>query len=74
MNKQNERSELQERLAAELNDKAKKKAQQESVDRPDGITDSNFVENTDKSSKLLGFWLVVFAVLIVLVIVLAVYS
>lgn len=74
MNRQNERSELQERLAAELNEKAKKKSQQESVDRPDGVDDSNFIVNTDQSSKLLGLWLVVFVVAVAVIIVLVVYG
>ena len=74
MNRQNERSELQERLAAELNEKAKKKSQQENVDRPDGVDDSNFIVNTSQSSKLLGLWLAVFVAVVAVIIALVIYG
>ncbi len=56
MNNQNERSELQKRIAAELDAKAKKKALGE-TERPDGITDSAYIENTKSTSSLAWVWI-----------------
>lgn len=49
-----DRSELQKRLAAELQDKAKKKALE--TDRPDGVTDSNYLEQTKQTTGLAWVW------------------
>ena len=51
------RSELQKRLATELQDRARKKA--EEAELPDGVTDSQFIKNTNEGSKLLGLWIIV---------------
>jgi F0F1-type ATP synthase assembly protein I len=64
------RSELQQRLATELQDRARKKA--EEADLPDGVTDSQYIKGTKVGSSLLGVWLVigvlVFAVAIFLIV------
>ena len=52
MNQQNERTELQKRIAAELADKAKKKSLDSSPDRPDGVSDSAYLENTKSTTSL----------------------
>lgn len=53
--KQNDnRSELQQRIAAELQEKAKKKALE--TERPDGITDSAYIHKTKQTSSLAGVW------------------
>jgi F0F1-type ATP synthase assembly protein I len=71
--RQNEnRSELQQRLASELQDRAKKKA--EEAELPDGITDSQFIKGTKESSSLLWLWLVVAGLAIGTVIFLLVIS
>ena len=57
------RSELQERLATELQDRAKKKA--EEAELPDGVKDSQFVKNTQESSGLLWLWIVLGALLLI---------
>lgn len=49
-----DRSELQKRLAAELQDKAKKKALE--TDRPDGVIDSNYLEQTKQTTGLAWVW------------------
>lgn len=71
MNNKNERSELQRRIAAELDEKAKKKALG-NTERPDGIEDSAYIENTKSTTSLAWVWLVlavaVIAVLIWLVV------
>lgn len=51
------RSELQERLAAELQDRARKKA--EAADLPDGVTDSQYIKGTKEGSRLLWLWILV---------------
>jgi len=57
--RQNEdRSELQQRLATELQERAKKKAQQAS-DLPDGVEDSNYLKDTKKTTSLAGVWVVI---------------
>ncbi len=48
------RSELQQKVAAELAEKARKRA--EVSDLPDGVDDSAYLKGTKKSSSTLGFW------------------
>ncbi len=56
MNQQNERSELQKRIAAELAEKAKKKSLDAERERPDGITDSAYLEKTKTTTSLAWLW------------------
>ncbi len=51
------RSELQQRLATELQDRARKKA--EEAELPDGVTDSQYIKGTKVGSSLLGVWLAI---------------
>jgi hypothetical protein len=51
------RSELQRRLAAELNEKARKRSELENQPLPDGVDDSTFVENTTGTSKHAWVWI-----------------
>ena len=56
--KQNEsRSELQQKIAAELQDKAKKKALE--TERPDGVTDSAYIEGTKQTTSLAWAWVLI---------------
>lgn len=56
--KQNEtQSELQKRIAAELQDKAKKKALE--TERPDGVDDSAFIEGTKSTTSLAWIWVLI---------------
>lgn len=58
--KQNDtRSELQERLAAELREKAKKRAEMDALVAPDGVNDSNYLKNTKQTTSLAWLWVVV---------------
>lgn len=59
MNDQNQRSELQKRIAAELADKAKKKSLETSADRPDGVSDSAYLENTKRTTSLAWAWVLI---------------
>lgn len=65
MNQNNERSELQKRIAAELNEKAKKKDELEKHDRPDGVSDSNYLKDTKTTSSLLWLWMLIAGFVIV---------
>ncbi|HEY8992291.1 MAG TPA: hypothetical protein VIM37_00390 [Candidatus Microsaccharimonas sp.] len=51
------RSELQQRLATELQDRARKKA--EEAELPDGITDSQYIKGTKEGSSLLWVWILI---------------
>lgn len=55
------RSELQERLAAELQARAKQKALQ---DRPDGVDDSEYIKGTKVTTKLAWVWALIVIVAI----------
>ena len=60
------RSELQQRLATELQDRARKKA--EEAELPDGVTDSQFIKGTKETTSLLWLWLVIAALAIAAVV------
>lgn len=49
-----DRSKLQERVAAELQEKAKARAEQS--DQPDGVTDSNYLKDTKPTTSLAWVW------------------
>jgi hypothetical protein len=51
------RSELQQRLATELQDRARKKA--EEAELPDGVTDSQYLKGTKQTTSLLWVWLLI---------------
>jgi len=57
--RQNEdRSKLQERLAAELNEKAKKRAEQDTT-LPDGVNDSQYLKDTKSTTSLAWVWIAI---------------
>lgn len=61
--KQNEtQTEYQKKIAAELQERARKKAE---GDLPDGVDDSQFIKGTKKTTGLAGVWLAVFVIFIV---------
>lgn len=56
--KQNDnRSQLQERLAAELQERAKQNAAK--ADLPDGVTDSNYMKDMKQTTSLLWLWILI---------------
>lgn len=71
--KDEQRSKLQEQIAADLRAKAAVRAKQE-VEGPtyDGEKDANIVQNTHSSSKLLGVWLALGVATIAVVILLVI--
>lgn len=52
------RSKLQERLAAELQEKARAKSDVD-TSRPDGVDDSQYLEGTKQTTSLAWIWMVV---------------
>ncbi len=61
-----ERSELQQRIAAELQQKAKDNSKL--ADRPDGVDDSQYIKGTKTTTSIAWVW-VIMAVIIVGVII-----
>lgn len=59
MNQQNDRTELQKRIAAELAEKAKKKSLESDKERPDGVTDSAYLQNTKSTTSLAWVWVLI---------------
>jgi type VI protein secretion system component VasF len=63
-----ERSELQQRLAAELQERAKQRAKYDGA-RPDGVEDSNYLKDTKTTTSLAGVWIAIAAVALILVVI-----
>lgn len=51
------RSELQQKIASELQEKAKQRTLD--ADRPDGIDDSSYVENMKSTTSLAWVWVLI---------------
>jgi len=51
------RSQLQERLAAELQERAKQNAAKNEL--PDGVTDSNYMKDTKQTTSMMWLWILV---------------
>lgn len=74
INQNSNRTKLQEKLAAELQEKAKKRAELENLDVPDGVEDSNYLENTKKTTSLAWLWALIALLAIGLIIYLLIQS
>jgi hypothetical protein len=59
VNQNSNRTKLQEQLAAELQEKAKQKSKMENAERPDGVTDSNYLKDTKPTTSLAWVWIVI---------------
>ena len=59
VNQTSNRTQLQERLAAELNEKAKQKAKLDETELPDGVTDSRYLKDTKTTSSLMWLWILI---------------
>lgn len=73
VNQENTRTKLQKKIAAELNEKAKKKDLAES-ELPDGVSDSAYLKNTKSTTSLAGAWIVIVIAAVVITIWLVVQS
>lgn len=56
------RSQLQDKLAAELQERARAKAKD--AELPDGVSDSAYIEGTKATSSLAWVWLLIFAAML----------
>jgi len=56
------RSQLQEKLAQELQDRAREKAK--AADLPDGVDDSAYIQGTTLTSKYGWIWFIVIAAIV----------
>ncbi len=74
VNQKNNRTELQERLAAELREKARKQAEIDGKERPDGVTDSNYLKDTKQTTSLAWVWAIVAVASIVLILYVVIQS
>lgn len=74
VNQNSNRTKLQEKLAAELQEKAKKRAELENNDRPDGVSDSRYMEDTKQTTSLAWLWALIALFVIGLIIYLAAQS
>lgn len=66
VNQQDQRSELQERIAAELREKAKASGLQEKAS-VDGVEDVRYLENTKQTTTLAWAWVLIFIMACVVV-------
>lgn len=66
------RSKLQERLATELQEKARAKAQ--AAEQPDGVDDSQFIKGTKQTTSLAWLWAIIAILAIAAVIFLIIRS
>lgn len=57
LKQQDTRSDLQEKIATELQERAKKKAKE--AERPDGVDDSRFLEGTKQTTSLAWAWVLI---------------
>jgi hypothetical protein len=73
VNQQDNRTELQKRIAAELSEKAKKKHDPKG-DLVDGVEDSAYIEGTKVTTSLAWVWAVVFLLAVVAVVFLFITS
>lgn len=66
VNQNEQRSELQKKIAAELQQKAKVQPNDPS---PDGVEDSKYVENTQQTTSWAWIWIVLIVIVIAIVVV-----
>lgn len=64
VNQQDNRSELQKKIATELAEKAKKKTNPP-TESPDGVDDSAYIEGTKTTTSLAWIWIVVIALAVI---------
>lgn len=64
VNQQDNRSELQKRIAAELSEKAKKKDDPKG-ELPDGVDDSAYIEGMKKTTSLAWVWILLLVIAII---------
>lgn len=68
-----ERSELQKQVAAELQRKARDNSLK-AAERPDGVDDSQYIKGTKETTSLAWIWITIFVIFIAVIIWLTVLS
>ena len=68
------RTALQERLAAELNDKAKQKAKLADESLPDGVDDSAYIKDTKQTTSLAWVWILIGIAVVVAIVYFAIQA
>ena len=66
LKQQDTRSDMQKRIAAELQEKAKRKASE--ADLPDGVDDSRYIEGTKQTTTLAWAWILIFIAIVAIII------
>lgn len=74
VNQENTRTKLQQRVAAELAEKAKNKPIDSDADRPDGVDDSAYLRSTKQTTSLAWLWLLIMVAFVAVVVWLVVQS
>jgi len=74
VNQNSNRTKLQEKLAAELQEKAKKRAELEDLERPDGVDDSAYLKGTKQTTSLAWLWAIIAVAVIALIIYVVIQS
>lgn len=74
VNQENTRTKLQQRIAAELAEKAKKKAAEGDGELPDGVDDSAYLEHSKKTTSLAWAWIIIAIAAVAIVVWLAVIA
>lgn len=74
INQENTRTKLQQKIAADLAEKAKKKASESTGDLPDGVEDSSYLKNTKQTTSLAWIWVVIIVAALAVLVWLAVRS
>ena len=74
VNQENTRTKLQQKVAADLAEKAKNKSLENDAERPDGVDDSAYLKDTKKTTSLAWAWVLVFIAIVALIIWLVVAS
>jgi hypothetical protein len=73
VNQENTRTKLQQKIAAELAEKSKKKAVHDG-ELPDGVEDSAYLKDTKKTTSLAWAWVLIIFAAVAIIIWLAVES
>lgn len=66
MRRNENRTDLQKRLDAELRAKAAARSKSEDLDRPDGVDDSAYIKGTKQTTSLAWVWLLIFIAVVVI--------
>ena len=59
VNQENTRTKLQQQIAADLAEKAKKKALDGDAERPDGVEDAAYLKDTKQTTSLAWIWVLI---------------